>query len=342
MMQSEAHVGAANRKSRRRVVFALFLLVFSVLYTAGWFYVAGRIETRARADMAKLAAQGIGVRCEDLRTGGYPIRVNVICDSISWQRPSAGMAFRAGRFTSGAPVYAPFSLRNALIGPAFVEFPGLTPLRVDWSSFSSNTRLARPFPKEIELAAHDVLISRRTEPTASESLGSLEQMNFKMSAVGEALELSGRFAGFELAPSMVGNAKSPEIDGLADIAIENAATLLAPGPDNFRERLRGHQGTIRQAFLSLPTGAMVSVTGPFSIDDEGLIDADVKLTLVNSSSLAQAGQTVFPEQGGNIATVLFALGAMPKDENGNPVMEIAVRKGKARAGFIPLGHLPAL
>ncbi|WP_343312954.1 DUF2125 domain-containing protein [Brucella sp. BE17] len=342
MMQSEAHIGAGSRKTRRRVVFALFLVIFAVIYTVGWFYVAGRVETRARADMAKLAAQGIGVRCEDLRTGGYPVRVNVICDSISWQRPSAGMAFRAGRFTSGAPVYAPYSLRNALTGPAFVEFPGLTPLQVDWSSFTSNTRLARPFPKEIELAAHDVLISRRTEPTASESLGGLEQMNFNMSAVGEALELSGRFAGFKLAPSVIGNAKSPEVDGLADIELENAATLLAPGPDNFRDRLRGHQGTILQAFLSLPTGAMVSVAGPFSIDEEGQIDADVKLTLVNPQSLAQAGQIIFPEQGSNIATVLFALNAMPKDENGNPVMEIAVRKGKARAGFIPLGRLPAL
>jgi len=33
---------------------------------------------------------------------------------------------------------------------------------------------------------------------------------------------------------------------------------------------------------------------------------------------------------------------MPKDENGNPVMEITVRKGKVSAGFIPLGRLPAL
>jgi hypothetical protein len=33
---------------------------------------------------------------------------------------------------------------------------------------------------------------------------------------------------------------------------------------------------------------------------------------------------------------------MPKDENGNPVIEITVRKGRASAGFIPLGHLPTL
>lgn len=343
MMQPGTSIGTARRKSgRRRIAIIIFLILVAILYTVGWFYVADHLEARAKADMAKLAEQGIGVRCEDLRTGGYPLRVNVICDSISWQKPSAGMAFRAGRFTSGAPVYAPMSLSNQLIGPAFIEFPGLVPLEVNWSKFSSNTRLARPFPTAIELAARDVVVGRRIEPTVTEALSTLEQMDFTMSAVDDALKMNGRFAGLKLAPSVISNAKSPEIDGLADIEVAHAATLLAPGRAGFMERLRGHSGTIHQAFLSMPNGAMVSLAGPFSIDEEGLIDADVKLTLVNPSSLAQAGQTVFPEQGGNIATVLFAMGAMPKDENGNPVMEIAVRKGKASAGFIPLGRLPAL
>ncbi len=343
MMQSGTFTETSRRKSgRRRIALLAVLFVIACAYTIGWFYVAGRIEARAKADMAKLAEQGIGVRCEDLHTGGFPLRVNVICDSISWQKPSAGMAFRAGRFTSGSPVYAPMSLSNQLIGPAFVEFPGLVPLEVKWSEFTSNTRLARPFPTEIVLSARDVVVGRRVEPTVSEALSELEHMNFTMSALDDALKLNGRFAGLKLAPSVIGNAKSPEIDGVADIEIANAATLLAPGGSDFRERIRGHSGLINQAFLSMPNGAMVSLAGPFSIGDDGLIDADVKLTLINASSLAQAGQTLFPTQAGNIATVLFAIGAMPKDENGNPTMEIAVRNGKASAGFIPLGRLPAL
>ncbi|MBV2141940.1 DUF2125 domain-containing protein [Falsochrobactrum sp. TDYN1] len=333
--------GTEAKKSRTRpITIAIVFLVLIAAYTAGWFYVASQLETRARADMAKLSAQGVGVGCEDLHMGGYPLRVNVVCTSISWQRPSAGMAFRAGRFTSGSPVYAPRSLRNELAGPAFIEFPGLEPLEVNWSEFTSNTRLARPFPTEIELDARDVTVGRRTETTTTKPIGTLEQMNFQMSSSGDLLNVNGRFAAFKLAPSIIGNAKSPEIDGLADIQIADAATLLAPSPSPLNERLRGHSGVINRAFLSMPNGAMVSVVGPFSVDMEGLVDADLKVTMVNPHSFAQAGQTLFPEQGGNIATVLFALSAMPKDENGNPVLEIAVRKGRAKAGFIPLGRLP--
>lgn len=338
-----AHTGMNAPKARKRPIALIIVLVVLIAgYTAGWFYIANKLEARAKADMARLDAQGVGVKCEDLRMGGYPLRINVVCDSISWQRPSEGMSFRAGRFTSGSPVYAPRSLTNDLTGPAFIEFPGLEPLEVNWSKFTSNARLARPFPTGIELAAREVAIGVRTETTRTEPLSTLEQMDFRMGEADGTLKIDGRFAGLKFAKAVVGHAASPEIDGVADIDVSDAATLLAGGDTPFHQRLRGHSGTVNQAFLSMPNGAMVSVAGPFSVDTDGLINADLKLTLVNPQLLAQAGQVVIPAQGGNIATVLFALSAMPKDENGNPVMEIAVRKGKVSAGFIPLGQLPAL
>ncbi|MCL7998701.1 DUF2125 domain-containing protein [Brucella sp. 21LCYQ03] len=335
--------GIESNKSRKRpITIAVIIIVLIAAYTAGWFYVAGEIEARAKADIAKLASQGVGVQCENLHTGGYPLRVNVVCASVSWRKPSEGMSLRAGRFTSGSPVYAPRSLSNELSGPAFIEFPGIQPLEVNWNKLTSNTRLARPFPTEIELNARDVNVGVRTETTTTEQISKLEQINFRMSSEDDQLKINGRFAGLKLEPFLIGNAKSPEIDGLMDIEVANAATFLAPSPSPFNERMRGHSGVINQAFLSMPNGAMLSVSGPFSVDLEGQIDAALKMTLVNPQSFAQAGQTVFPEQGGNIATVLFALSAMPKDENGNPTIEIAVRNGRASAGFIPLGRLPNL
>ncbi|MGQ5217506.1 DUF2125 domain-containing protein [Brucella abortus] len=337
------YAGTGGKTFRKRTITLVIAVpVFIAAYTAGWFYIADRLEAKARADMARLDAQGVGVQCENMHMGGYPLRINVVCDSISWQRPSEGMAFRAGKFSSGSPLYAPYSLTNALTGPAFIEFPGISPLEVNWSKFTSNTRLARPFPTEIEIAARDVAVGLRTEPTKTEPLSSLEHMNVQIDGSTGMLKLMGRFAGLKFAPSVIGNAKSPELDGVADIDISDAEGLLASDSESVYQRLRGHSGTINQAFVSMPNGAMVSLTGPFSVNEDGLINADLKLTLVNAQSLAQAGQAVFPAQGGNIATVLFALSAMPKDENGNPTMEIAIRKGKASAGFIPLGRLPAL
>ncbi|MFD1199064.1 DUF2125 domain-containing protein [Brucella gallinifaecis] len=338
-----ARVGIETKKSRKRpVTIVIIMLVLIAAYTAGWFYISGKIEGRAKADIARLASQGVGVQCEDLHMGGYPLRVNVVCASISWQKPSEGMAFRAGRFTSGSPAYAPRSLSNELTGPAFIEFPGLQPLEINWSRFTSNTRLARPFPTAIELNARDVNVGLRTETTTTEQISTVEQISLRLSSEDDLLEINGRFAGLKLEPFLIGHAKSPEIDGLVDMQIENAATFLAASPSPFSERMRGHSGVINQAFLSMPNGAMISVAGPVAVDAEGKINADLKVTLINPQSFAQAGQTIFPEQGGNIATVLFALSAMPKDEKGNPTMDITIRDGRARAGFIPLGRVPEL
>lgn len=338
-----AQAGIEQGKSRKRIItISLVFLILVALYTVGWFYLADKVGERAKADMAKLAAQGVGVQCEDLRISGYPFRVNVVCANISWQKNDAGMAVRAGRLTSGSPVFAPHWLSNELSGPAFVEFPGIEPLEVNWSKFTSSTRLARPFPREVELEARDVVVGRRTEITTTVPMGAFDQIHLKLSQIDDTFKINGRFAALKLDNSVIGNVNSPEIDGLADIEIANAATLLAPSSLSFNERLRGQSGTINQAFLSMPNGAMVSVSGPFSVDMDGLVDANLKVTMVKPQFFAQTGQMVFPEQGGNIATILFALSAMPKDENGNPVLEIAVRKGRAFAGFIPLGRLPEL
>lgn len=194
------YAGTGGKTFRKRTITLVIAVpVFIAAYTAGWFYIADRLEAKARADMARLDAQGVGVQCENLHMGGYPLRINVVCDSISWQRPSEGMAFRAGKFSSGSPLYAPYSLTNALTGPAFIEFPGISPLEVNWSKFTSNTRLARPFPTEIEIAARDVAVGLRTEPTKTEPLSSLEHMNVQIDGSTGMLKLMGRFAGLKFA-----------------------------------------------------------------------------------------------------------------------------------------------
>lgn len=340
---SKAHKPAPRRRSRKNIVIlAVILVALVILYTIGWIHIAGKVEARAKRDLANLTASGVGARCENLHTEGYPLRINVVCDTISWQRPSAGISFQAGSFASGSPVYSPRSLSNVLIGPALIELPGIQPLEANWSSFTSSAQLAKPFPTEITLAARDLNIALRSQSSASTALSSLEQLKVEMKGFDSALRLTGRFAGLTFRPAVIGNGKSPEIDGVLDVQLTNAATFLSNRPGRFAERLRGEQGTINQALLSLPNGAMISLSGPFSVDEAGLIDASLKVTMVNPQALAQAGQVLFPDQSGNIATVMFGMSAMPRDENGNPVLNIDISKGKARAGFIPLGRVPSL
>ncbi|MGU3573945.1 DUF2125 domain-containing protein [Brucellaceae bacterium C25G] len=333
--------GTIPSSKKMKLIYGL-LAVVAVLYTAGWFYLANKVEARAVHDLKALTQKGINVQCEDLKTSGFPLKLNVICESISWQKKSEAISFSAGRFTSGSAVYAPMSLSNQMTGPAFINFPGLEPLELNWSSFSSNARLAQPFPTEVSIKSFDLQIGMRKEPTRSELLSKLQEMEVKLSNEDNNFNLNGRFAGLELAPQLINSNKMPDIDGLVDVTLFNAQNLIDNRGQPITENLRGQSGDIQQVMISLSNGAMLSLKGPFSINYDGEISGKIRLTLTNAPALGQAAQVLFPQESNNIATILFGIAAMPKDENGNPVMDITIKDGKMNAGFIPLGRLPSL
>ncbi|MFK4824771.1 DUF2125 domain-containing protein [Paenochrobactrum sp. BZR 588] len=332
----------AGPSGKKLKLFYILLAIVAALYTIGWFYLANKVETRAAHDLKALTQKGINVQCENLKTSGFPLKLDVVCESISWQQKSEAISFSAGHFSSGSAIYAPLSLNNQLTGPAFITFPGLQPLEINWSSFSSNTRLAQPFPTKISVKSFDLEVGLRTEPTASELLSKLEELEIKLSNVDNNFNLDSRFAGLEFAPQLTNRNKMPAIDGLLNITLFNAKNLIDNRNQPLTESLRGQSGEIKQVLISLSNGAIISLSGPFSIDYDGEINGHIKIALTNPPALAQAAQALFPQESNNITTLLFAISAMPKDENGNPTLDVTIKDGKANAGFIPLGRLPPL
>ncbi|GGA90874.1 hypothetical protein GCM10011491_18550 [Brucella endophytica] len=331
-----------TRKSKGWLLLAGALFIGAAGYTAGWFYAAGQIEARAEADLARLSARGISANCENLHTSGYPLRLDVVCDSISWQRPTAGISFLAGRIQSGSPIYAPRSLTSEITSPAFVSVPGLMPLELRWNKLTSSAELIRPIPSRVATDAKDLSISIRNETTSTTPLARVANMHFEASGFKGPLQTNATFNGLTLSEAAIGDTALPPLSGSADVVFADAASILASRPGPVEERLRGQSGEIRKAVISLPSGGSLTLSGPFSVDDEGLINGTFRLSLVNPQALGETAQALFPDQRRNISTLLFALSAMPKDENGAPTLTVNVKDGKATAGFIPLGTIPAL
>jgi hypothetical protein len=331
-----------TRKSKGWLLLAGALLIGAAGYTAGWFYAAGKIEARAKADLTRLSSRGISANCENLHTSGYPLRLDVTCDSISWQRPNAGISFLAGRTRSGSPIYSPRSLTSDIAGPAFIGLPGLVPLELRWDKLTSSAELIRPIPSRIATDAKNLSISARGEATSTTPLAEIANLHFEASGSDGPLETKATFDGLTLFEAARGDIAVPPLSGSADLQFANAAALLQPRPGPVEERLRGQSGEIKNARISLPSGGSLTISGPFSIDNEGVINGTFRLSLINPQALGETAQVLFPEQKRNISTLLFALTAMPKDETGAPTLTVQVRDGKASAGFIPLGTLPAL
>ncbi|TIW39575.1 MAG: DUF2125 domain-containing protein, partial [Mesorhizobium sp.] len=100
------------------------------------------------------------------------------------------------------------------------------------------------------------------------------------------------------------------------------------------EGLRGQAVDIGKLDLSSGT-ARITVSGPVSVDADGLIDADLMIKLSDPKAVAAILGKAIPEQKSQIKTGFAGLALLGNE----PSMPLKVVKGKASLGFIPLGRI---
>lgn len=134
----------------------------------------------------------------------------------------------------------------------------------------------------------------------------------------------------------------PKIDGSLKWILNDVPHLFENGGGNWKQRLYGKSGFLKQGELIFHTGGTLRVSGPFSFDDEGYLTAKFDLVLVKHMELLITMQRLFPEQANNLQALFFVLGAMPKNADGHPIIPLRVDHGWAKLGFLKLGRLTPL
>ena len=91
---------------------------------------------------------------------------------------------------------------------------------------------------------------------------------------------------------------------------------------------------------SLSTGADtgLTVSGPFSIGEDGLIDATLRVTVRDPRGLSAVFAEAFPEKRSEITSAFSALGFMGND----PTLPLVIECGEAKFAFFKLGDIPPI
>jgi hypothetical protein len=118
----------------------------AVAYSAGWYWLAGQVDTQATGFVEEQRGQGLAIDCADRDVRGYPFRLEIFCTSLDMARPGrrpdrAGRRFpqrRAG--LRAARVYA------ELDAPVTVDKPPDRPGQGDWTLGRATATLAEPLP----------------------------------------------------------------------------------------------------------------------------------------------------------------------------------------------------
>ncbi len=318
-----------GRYGRRILWLGVAVVVLIAAYTAGWFWLARKIEREADLALARLQERGMKAECVNLTARGFPFRIGLFCDRVALEQPSAAMTLSTGAFRSAGQIYDPMRLVAELDGPASFSARDTGMLNLDWNNLRASARLAKPLPERVSLEGSGL----RVTAAGGTRLISAETFEGHMRPNGADLDLAARFAGLAFDPALVDGRNVPPLSGEADISLADGVKLLGEGAAH---DLRGRSGVVRSLSLTLGPEGSLQVSGPFSISADGLIDATLRVSLVEPNSLAASLSQVFPEEADKIDQALVGLTFL----GNQPSMPLRISKGMVSLGFIPLGKIP--
>ncbi|MGX7875157.1 DUF2125 domain-containing protein [Mesorhizobium sp. ORM6] len=318
--------------NRRRLWWlAAFIIVLFAIYSAGWFYLADRVRTEAGKAVATLNKNGVQAGCANLQVSGYPLSFAVSCDNLAYEDDAKNIAASAGSFNAVAQITQPLSPIADLRGPLRTSVPGMVPLWIDWDNLRANVKLSWPLPRRVSLQAEG--LSGQTDPaddTDPVELFSAGKASGQLQPNGQDVDYIGSFTDLEIDPDAIGGRVLPALDASGDATLKNGVALIGTQVRS----LRGQKIEIRNLDLSSGT-ARVTVSGPLSVDIEGLVDADLMIRIKDPKAVATILAGAIPEQKNAIEQGFAALALLGKE----PSMPLKVVKGKASLGFIPLGKI---
>jgi hypothetical protein len=315
---------------RRILWLAAFVVILFGGYSAGWFYLADQLATRAKAMIADANRDGVTVECDNPIARGFPFRLGVFCDRVAYGNAAEAVGLTAGNLRTAGQIYDPMRFIAELDGPAMVATPRNGSLKIDWEKLRASVRWARPLPERISVEGGGVAATTATG-TPLATIGAFEA---HMRPNGQDLDLASSFEGLALDPALVEGRTLPSFSGESDLTINGGVDLRGIRIED----LRGRSGTIRNASLSLGGNSGFTVSGTFSIGEDGLIDADLKVTVRDPNGLSAVLAEAFPEKRRDIRNVSSALTFM----GNNPTLPLLIERGEAKLAFFKLGDIPPI
>jgi hypothetical protein len=255
----------------------------------------------------------------------------VSCDNIAYEDDARSVAASTGSLNAGAEITAPLSPSADLRGPLRTMVPGMPPLFIDWDQLQANVKVWWPLPNSVSLQADG--LSGQTDPqddTDPVQLFSAGKAAGQLQPIGQDIKYIGSFGDLEINADAIGGRVLPAFDGSGEVTLKNGVALVAAPPKS----LRGQSAEIAKLDLSSGT-ARIIVSGPISVDAEGLIDANLTIKLKDPKAVAAILGGAIPEHKSEIEQGFAGIAMLGKE----PSLPLKITKGKASLGFIPLGKI---
>lgn len=321
----------ASRKIRRLGV-AVAIVV--ALYSAGWFYVASKIEDVVAEFIARPGRLTIG--CDGLTRTGTPFRIGFACNQTSLKDDATDAMLSAGAIRAVANIYNPGSAVVELDGPANVSLVDGTAITADWSLLRAGFSVGFSGLKSLSSTGENLSVDLFDYSLVEPIVAKARHGEFHLRGNGADLDLALLARELALATRSAVEIL-PTLSTSAQVTLGGKAGLL----EGEKLLTKAMKGTLTSFRIETPEGLYGEMSGPFEIDAEGYISGTFETRLEKISLWESNLLKIFPEASNTISGMAALLKGLAK--GGDTVtVNLVVDRGTITLSMFPLGRIPPI
>lgn len=305
-----------------------------LLWTGGWYFFAAQIEDRLPSILAQIVGPGATAECTNADVRGYPFRVGLFCEGLSYTNAAEGITTTAGAFRSAAQIYRPQHAVAEVDGPLVLDASGLT-LRADWQLLQTSVQ-----------AVGDGLdrgsIDARNTSVDIDGTGVTQRLALQADRITAHARRNGADLDFAAYSE---NLRNTLVAGLNAKAVAFEATLSGKS-DILRVPFTPLHGpfaaVLHRMTIEFDATSSLELAGPVQVAADGRITGNLELTISNVRQLSELVAGFNPETAdliGRFGPMIAALDTRPGDDA--TTLPLTISNGQVSLGIIPLGELPA-
>ncbi len=335
---------ASKRKVGYFIGFILFLIVG---LSAGWYWASGKLDQTVTDISANLKRGGKELVCANQMVRGYPFRIGVFCDSVTYEDPTSGVKVSGNGVRSAAQLYKPGHVVAEIDAPFDLSIPGLAPMTLDWRLLKSSGKVNTSGFQRVSIIADDFKISAN-DFGERDLLGSLSQLQFhaRPSPKDAQNDLDVAFSGDQWIIDDNGANQNEPIAFSPQMDLENGLRIIQTRQDLLSVlRANGGAAELKEFMIRTDSGGRILVSGPLQLSQEGLVSGNLVLELDDPQQLVLYSQSVFPPLAESLEKYSQYLEAFASKSSGKVKirdLKISIKEGKIFLGFFEIGQIPRL
>lgn len=327
----------------------VLLLLIAVAWSAAWFVIRSRAGEAVDTWLATEARAGRQWACQDRSIGGYPFRIEVICNSLSLKQGAVTASL--GRVESVAQVYQPRFIITEIEGPLQVT-DGKVTVKGSWDLLQTSLHAEQNGFRRLSLVAEAPRVTvTGLAPGEIATAGQHLELHVRPNPSRSAEKaydaaLSVKQTDIPVLDALVGGSERTDID--TDFTVTQAEGFRGRPVAEELERWRSAGGRLDVLMLSLAKGARrAEAKGELRLDEMHRPAGQLGLAAAGLDGLLD---NVMGRRNGALLSALLGQGGSPSGQQANgrpalsPLPPVRLENGRLAFGpfVIPNITLPAI